>query len=134
MDWLRLDEYKFFQHEGLTLSSQWPQPSTDWSALSGVISLYVSSCITPITATRFLSGNKHLLLLLSIFASSMALLVFNFSLLPWVFYPKITALCWSLKSCCFCASNIELYSSFEYFFFYCFLPSKIQWTPLVFCF
>ena len=80
-----------------------------------------------------ISANKLSLLLFSDFASSMATLAYKALLLSWVFLPFMSpALFRSSYNCWCCATNIESYSSCEYFLNSIF-PLKVSQFVLVFC-
>ena len=84
-------------------------------------------------AVGLTSANKLSLLLYSDFASSMATLASEALLLSGVFLPFMgLALFWSWYNCWSCATDIESYSSLEYFFNSTF-PLKVLQLLLVFC-
>ena len=68
-------------------------------------------------ALGIFSANKLSLLLLSVFASSMATLASKALLLSEVFLPfRNPTLSWSSCNCCHCAINMKSYFFLEYFF------------------
>ena len=123
-----------FQHTGLTVSYQWPSLLKVCMTLSGAMFSFLPRAgLFLLLALGFSTTNKLSLLLSSGFTSSAATLASKAVLFYQVFLPFLSpAFFWSSYNCWCCATNIEHYSSGEYFFNSIF-PLKVPQLVLVLC-
>ena len=121
------------QHIGPTVPSQWINHQVSvWLCL--VLPPFISNNgLFLLLALGFSYANKLSLLLLSVFAFSMASLASKALMLSGVFLPfMVMAFFWSSYNFWCFAIDIESYSSLQYFFNSIF-PLKVPWVVLVFC-